>query len=149
MCSAISRHAPPPSRGVHSMGAFPPLGSPDRPSARWRMRWREGLPYCAAGMKGLEFRRAAAETRALWVLANGYFQEQAPWTTFKSDPERAAVATRTALNLLTICAVVSWSIIPTLTSRVLGDIWRGAGLPVLARLWGGSTPRGKERPVDY
>src|SRR5262249_12224398 len=69
--------------------------------------------------ESLEFRRAAAETRALWVLANGYIQRQAPWTTIKSDPVRAGVTTRTALNLLTICAVVSWSIIPTLANRVL------------------------------
>ena len=54
----------------------------------------------------LEFRRAAAETRALWVLANGYIQEQAPWTTIKSDPARAAVTTRTALNLVCLCASV-------------------------------------------
>jgi methionyl-tRNA synthetase len=67
----------------------------------------------------LAFRRAAAETRALWGLANAYLQEQAPWTTIKSDPARAAVTTRTALNLLALCASVSWSIIPTLASRVL------------------------------
>jgi methionyl-tRNA synthetase len=53
------------------------------------------------------------------VLANGYLQEQAPWTTIKSNPARAAVTTRTGLNLLHICATVSWSIIPTLASRVL------------------------------
>jgi len=67
----------------------------------------------------LEFRRAAAETRALWVLANGYIQEQAPWTTIKSDPAQAAVTTRTALNLVSLCASVAWSIIPALANRVL------------------------------
>jgi methionyl-tRNA synthetase len=68
---------------------------------------------------GLELRRAAAETRALWVLANRYVQEQAPWTAIKSDLARAAVATRTALNLLCVCATVSWSIIPTLAGSIL------------------------------
>jgi methionyl-tRNA synthetase len=72
-------------------------------------RWHESL----------EFRRAAAETRALWVLANGYIQEQAPWTTIKSDPARGAVTTRTALNLVWLCASVSWCIIPSLANRVL------------------------------
>jgi len=67
----------------------------------------------------LAFRSAAAQTRALWGCANGYLQEQAPWTTIKSDPARAAVTTRTGLNLLALCAAVSWSIIPTLASRVL------------------------------
>jgi methionyl-tRNA synthetase len=72
-------------------------------------RWHESL----------EFRRAAAETRALWVLANGYIQEQAPWTTIKSDPARGAVTTRTALNLVWLCASVSWCIIPSLANGVL------------------------------
>jgi len=67
----------------------------------------------------LDFRRAAAETRALWVAANSYIQEQAPWAALTSEPARAAVATRAALNLLRLCAAVSWSIIPTLATRVL------------------------------
>ena len=79
--------------------------------------------------ESLEFRRAAAETRALWVLANGYIQEQAPWTTIKSDPARAAVTTRSALNLLTLCAVVGWSIIPTLANRVLAAFGEEQGCP--------------------
>src|SRR5262249_1637923 len=69
--------------------------------------------------ESLEFRRAAAETRALWVLANGYIQEQAPWATIKSDPARAAVATRSALNLVRLCATLAWSIIPSLANCVL------------------------------
>jgi len=82
-------------------------------------RWHESL----------EFRRAAAETRALWALANGYIQEQAPWTTIKSDPARAEVTTRTALNLLVICAAVSWSIIPTLANRVLAAFGEACDCP--------------------
>jgi methionyl-tRNA synthetase len=77
----------------------------------------------------LEFRRAAAETRSLWVLANGYIQQQAPWTKIRSDPTRAAVTTRTALNLVAIGAVVSWSIIPTLAGRVLAAFREAPGCP--------------------
>jgi methionyl-tRNA synthetase len=79
--------------------------------------------------ESLEFRRAAAETRALWVLTNGYIQERAPWTTIKSDPARAAVTTRSTLNLLSLCAVVGWSIIPTLANRVLAAFGEGQGCP--------------------
>ena len=79
--------------------------------------------------ENLQFRRAAAETRALWVLANGYIQEQAPWTTIKIDPTRAAVTTRTALNLLTLGAVVGWSIIPSLANRVLSAFGNATGCP--------------------
>jgi methionyl-tRNA synthetase len=77
----------------------------------------------------LEFRRAAAETRALWALANGYIQEQAPWTAIKSDPARAAVTTRTALNLLYVCASVAWSIVPTLAARVLSAFGGASDCP--------------------
>jgi methionyl-tRNA synthetase len=77
----------------------------------------------------LDFRRAAAETRALWVLANGYIQEQAPWTGIKSDPARAAVTTRAALNLLSLCAVVAWSIVPILASRVLSALGDASDCP--------------------
>jgi methionyl-tRNA synthetase len=77
----------------------------------------------------LEFRRAAAETRALWVLANGYIQEQAPWSAIKLDPARASVATRTALNIVSLCASVSWCIIPELSGRVLGAFGDASACP--------------------
>jgi len=77
----------------------------------------------------LEFRRAAAETRALWALTNGYIQEQAPWSVIKLDPARAAITTRTALNLLNLSAVVGWSIIPTLADRVLAAFGEAPGWP--------------------
>jgi methionyl-tRNA synthetase len=79
--------------------------------------------------ESLEFRRAAAETRALWVLANCYIQEQAPWATLKTDAARAAVATRTALNLVWLCASVAWSIIPSLASQVISAIAGATDLP--------------------
>src|SRR5262249_40265448 len=75
-----------------------------------------------AAHEKLEFRRAAAETRALWVAANRYVQDQAPWAALKTDRARAAVVTRTALNLLPICASVAWSIIPWLTGSELAAL---------------------------
>jgi methionyl-tRNA synthetase len=69
--------------------------------------------------EALEFRRAAAETRAIWSVANAYLQEAAPWTSIKSDPARAATATRTGLNLVRLSAVLAWSIVPALAETVL------------------------------
>jgi methionyl-tRNA synthetase len=66
-----------------------------------------------------EFRRAAAETRGIWSVANAYLQHAAPWTAIKSDPVRAAIVTRTGLNLARLAAVLAWSIIPTLAETVL------------------------------
>ena len=52
-------------------------------------------------------------------LANAYMQEAAPWTTLKTDRARAALATRTTLNLVRLGATVAWSIVPDLAARVL------------------------------
>jgi methionyl-tRNA synthetase len=79
--------------------------------------------------ESLEFRQAAAETRAVWARANGYLQEAAPWTAINSDPARAAVATRTALNLVRLSAVLAWSIVPTLAQTVLSALGEEAAVP--------------------
>jgi methionyl-tRNA synthetase len=69
--------------------------------------------------EALEFRRAAAELRGIWALANAYLQQAAPWTVAKSDSARAALATRTALNLVRLSAILAWNVIPTLAEAVL------------------------------
>src|SRR5207302_4207205 len=58
-------------------------------------------------LEGREFRKASKALRQLWVLGNGYLTEAAPWTALKTDPERAAVAVRTGLNLVALFAKVS------------------------------------------
>jgi methionyl-tRNA synthetase len=100
-------------------GRIPADGEPGPPELALAHEVDRRIDLLRGCHERLSFRRAAAETRALWGLANGYLQEQAPWTTLKSDPTRSAVTTRTGLNLLALCAAVSWSIIPTLASRVL------------------------------
>jgi methionyl-tRNA synthetase len=77
----------------------------------------------------LEFRRAAAETRAIWGRTNAYLQDAAPWTVFTSNPARAAVATRTALSLIRLSAVLAWSIVPGIAGRVLDAFGARAGVP--------------------
>jgi methionyl-tRNA synthetase len=79
--------------------------------------------------EALEFRQAAAETRAVWARANAYVQETAPWTAINSDPARAAVVTRTALNLVRLSAVLAWSIVPALAGKVLSALGEDAPIP--------------------
>ena len=71
-----------------------------------------------------EFRRAAAETRAVWSRANAYVQEAAPWAALRTDRVRAAVGARTALNLVELCALIAWSIVPQLAENVLEALGR-------------------------
>ena len=71
-------------------------------------------------MDAMEVRKSAAELRAIWVLGNEYLQANAPWTTFKTDSETAAMQVRLALNLIRIYAVLSAAFIPD-ASKVMID----------------------------
>ncbi len=60
----------------------------------------------------IEVRKSAQALRSLWVLGNEYLQEAAPWTAIKTDPARAAIIVRTAINLVALYARVSAPVIP-------------------------------------
>ena len=70
-------------------------------------------------MEDLEIRKAAAALRATWVLGNEYLQEVAPWSSFKTDPEQAAMQIRLALNLIRLYAVISAPFIPDAAQELL------------------------------
>ena len=66
----------------------------------------------AGFMDRMEVRKSAAELRAIWVLGNEYLQSAAPWSTFKEDPEKAAMQVRMGLNLIALYASLSAPFIP-------------------------------------
>ncbi|GAW33035.1 methionine--tRNA ligase [Roseovarius sp. A-2] len=70
-------------------------------------------------MQAMEVRKSAAALRAIWVDGNEYLQEAAPWSTFKEDPERAAMQIRLALNLIRLYAVLSSPFIPDAAAAML------------------------------
>ncbi len=72
-----------------------------------------------AFMEAIEIRKAAAELRAIWVLGNEYLQTAAPWATFKTDPDRAAMQVRLGLNLIRLYAVLSAPFIPFAADAML------------------------------
>ncbi|WP_422000075.1 methionine--tRNA ligase [Roseovarius mucosus] len=72
-----------------------------------------------AHMQAMEVRKSASALRAIWVEGNEYLQEAAPWSTFKADPERAAMQTRLALNLIRLYAVLSAPFIPDAAAAML------------------------------
>jgi len=91
------------------------------------------LEDLTAQFEAIEIRKTAQALRALWVAGNEYLQEAAPWTAIKSDPARAAVIVRTALNLAALFARVSAPIIPFASETIaaaLGEpyppTWPGA-----------------------
>ncbi|MGR3626467.1 MAG: class I tRNA ligase family protein, partial [Limimaricola sp.] len=82
-------------------------------------------------MDAIEVRKAAAELRGIWVAGNEYLQDAAPWATFKTDPEAAAMQIRLALNLIRFYAVLSAPFIPDASAQLMDamntedDAWPG------------------------
>jgi methionyl-tRNA synthetase len=112
-------------------GAVPDGGVPGPLEQALAARIGEGIAALTAHHEAMEFRKAAAETRALWVAGNEYLQEAAPWTAIKSDPERAAVVVRTGLNLVALFAVLAQPFVPDTAGRVLDAL----GVAPDARGW--------------
>jgi methionyl-tRNA synthetase len=69
-----------------------------------------------------QFRKAASELRAMWVLGNEYVNVAAPWATVKSDRDKAAVGIRLSLNLIRLFAILSAPVIPESAARMLSAL---------------------------
>jgi methionyl-tRNA synthetase len=103
-------------------------------------------------LEGREFRKATTALRQLWVLGNQYLTEAAPWTALKTDPDRAAVAVRTGLNLVALFAKVAEPFIPFTSETIalsVGESFPGKwptldGSPVLAVLTPGRAVKAPE-----
>lgn len=72
-----------------------------------------------AQMDAIDVRKSAQELRAIWAAGNEYLQAEAPWTTFKTDPDKAAAQVRLALNLIPLYATLSLPFIPTASQAML------------------------------
>ena len=93
-------------------GLVPAGGEPGPLEAKLDKDVLAKLRELTENLENREFRKASASLRQLWVLGNGYLTEAAPWTALKTDPERAAVAVRTGLNLVALFAKVAEPFIP-------------------------------------
>ena len=80
------------------------------------------LDQLTGSLEAMEFRKAASDVRALWVIGNEYLQEAAPWTAFKTDEARAAVVVRTALNLVALYARISAPFIPFASQTIAASV---------------------------
>ncbi|MEP5732321.1 MAG: methionine--tRNA ligase [Sulfitobacter sp.] len=70
-------------------------------------------------MDAIEVRKSAQELRAIWAAGNEYLQAEAPWKTFKTDPDKAAAQVRLALNLIPLYAVLSAPFVPEAATKML------------------------------
>jgi methionyl-tRNA synthetase len=110
-------------------GCVPHAGAPGEREHALAAEIEQRVARLRARHEALDFRQAAADTRAIWVRANAYVQEAAPWSTINADPARAALATRTALGLVRLSAVLAWSIVPALAQTVLAALGEDTPVP--------------------
>lgn len=73
-------------------------------------------------MENMEFRKALAELRAIWVEGNNYISVTEPWTVIKENHERAAAILRVCINLIRIFGILSAPVMPTVAQNMLGKL---------------------------
>ncbi len=73
-------------------------------------------------MNELEFRKAFAELRQIWVEGNNYISEAEPWVVIKEDVEKASQILRTCINLIRIFAILSAPVMPTTSEKMLAKL---------------------------
>ena len=92
-----------------------------------------------------EFRKAMAETRAIWAAGNEYLTQAAPWTHYKTDKDQAAMGTRVGLNLVAFFGVLAQPIIPDAAAKILDAL----NIPQVNRTWRfGDGPEGIAKIID-
>jgi len=101
-------------------GVIPKGGAAGPLETRLYAALSEKLDELTAHLDAIEIRKAAMAERAIWVLGNEYLTEAAPWTVFKTDPDRAALIVRTGLNLVALYARLAAPFIP-FTAKVIAE----------------------------
>jgi methionyl-tRNA synthetase len=100
-------------------GKLPDGGTPGPAEEKLATEFYQRLAALTQFHEQMEFRKAAAELRALWVAGNEYLQVAAPWTAFKTDRDAAAIGVRTGLNLVALFAILAQPFIPDAAKTVL------------------------------
>lgn len=89
------------------------------------------LPALIKYYEQREFRKAMAETRAIWAAGNEYLTMAAPWTHYKTDVDQAAIGVRTGLNLVALFGIIAQPIIPDTAEKILEAV----AIPKDRRSW--------------
>lgn len=70
-------------------------------------------------MKEMEFRKAMAELRAIWVAGNNYISAAEPWNILKEDEKRAGGVLHNCFNLIRIFALLSSPVMPKTSEKMM------------------------------
>lgn len=100
-------------------GKVPEGGTPGEAEAWMENELKTRLTALLDHYENMEFRKAAAETRALWAAGNEYLTKAEPWVKYKSDVDAAAIGVRTGLNLVALFGIIAQPIIPETAAKIL------------------------------
>jgi methionyl-tRNA synthetase len=103
-------------------GQVPSGGTPGAAEEELKRSLKARIATYTGHLEAMEFRKAFAELRGIWVLGNEYLQGAAPWAVFKEDQDKAAMIVRTALNLVPLYASLSAPVIP-FTAEKLASVF--------------------------
>ncbi|MFN3911026.1 methionine--tRNA ligase [Hyphomonas sp.] len=112
-------------------GKVPDAGEPGEAEAWMANELATRLKTLDEHYEAMEFRKAAAETRAIWAAGNEYLTKAEPWVKYKSDVDGAAVGVRAGINLAAIFAIIAQPILPDAAKKVLDAL----GIPEGNRRW--------------
>ncbi len=100
-------------------GQVPHEGEPGEAESWMTTELSTRLAALTEHYEAMEFRKAAAETRAIWAAGNEYLTKAEPWVKYKNDVAGAAVGVRAGINLAAIFAIIAQPIIPNTATRIL------------------------------
>ena len=112
-------------------GQVPSTGKPGEPEAWIVAELQKRIPDLIKHYEAREFRKAMAETRAIWAAGNEYLTQAAPWTHYKTDVDQAAIGVRTGLNLAVLFGIIAQPIIPDAAKKILDAL----NIPDENRTW--------------
>ncbi len=119
-------------------GVVPAAGTPGEAEAWIADELATRLSALGEHYEAMEFRKAAAETRAIWAAGNEYLTRAEPWVKYKTDVDAAAVGVRTGLNLAALFGIIAQPIIPGAAKKVLDAL----AIPEANRRWPMAGDRG-------
>lgn len=116
-------------------GKIPETGTSGDAEAWMANELAERLPRLIEFYEAMEFRKAAAETRAIWAAGNEYLTKAEPWVKYKNDVDAAAVGVRAGINLAALFGIIAQPIIPDAAKKILDAL----GIPEANRKMPGGS----------
>ncbi|MEG9861210.1 MAG: methionine--tRNA ligase [Parvularculales bacterium] len=104
--------------GARFASVIPDAGEHPTPDPWLQERVTDQMEKIIKAHETMEFKKLAAETRALWALGNEYLARTEPWSKIKVSRDEAATIIYWALNLCYLFAVVAYPIIPSSAERI-------------------------------